>query len=311
MTNPDNEKLIDYLVVLDKPGRRVSSEEDTRWGGLIEPAPGENPGKTDEGIKIVLFGSWEFGYLALETLKAFESRFPQKLNLVGFVTDHPLNPDARISVRKRVWGLLEMHERVIDETTIIESALSHGTPVYTGEVKIESFRNLLKKWNPDAIMVCVFGQLIDHFIISFPAYGIYNFHPSDLSHGYGAGTSPYSDLAERHAETTVWTVHHVSEEIDAGHIIGQSPEICVLDDSRKLPENPFVVYNRIAEALGPMVSILAGELYRRWMLRKAVAVDCFDFTSAFPEKVIYSLKRPVTRNDPENIFLNPYRSLFL
>ena len=46
MTNPEQEKLIDYLVVLDRPGRKFTSESDTRWGGLIVPAPGENRAKT-------------------------------------------------------------------------------------------------------------------------------------------------------------------------------------------------------------------------------------------------------------------------
>jgi hypothetical protein len=30
MTNPVNEKLVNYLVVLDKPGRHFISEDDTR-----------------------------------------------------------------------------------------------------------------------------------------------------------------------------------------------------------------------------------------------------------------------------------------
>jgi len=45
MTNPDNEKLVNYLVVFDRPGRKFTAENDTRWGGLIEPASSENPVK--------------------------------------------------------------------------------------------------------------------------------------------------------------------------------------------------------------------------------------------------------------------------
>ena len=59
IAHPENEKLVEYLVVLDKPGRKFHSEEDNRWGGLIEPAPGENPAKTEEGLRVVLFSSWE------------------------------------------------------------------------------------------------------------------------------------------------------------------------------------------------------------------------------------------------------------
>jgi hypothetical protein len=311
MTNPENEKLIQYLVVRDKPGRWFSSADDTRWGGLIEPAPEENPVKTSEGMRVVLFSSWELGYVALEALKTYESRFPSRLNLAGFVTDDPLNPDAKISVKKRIWGLLDMQERVIDETVIIDSSLIHGTPVYTGEIKIESFRQLLKKWNPEAIMVCVFGQIIDSFIIHYPPFGIYNFHPSDLARGYGAGTSPYSDLAERKAGTTVWTVHQVSEDIDAGPIVGQSPEINVRNSRGNLPKNPVMVYDKMAEALGPMVFVLMDELYRRRVLAKPGAIERFDFSSALPEKLSFSLKRPITQDTPENFLLDPDKLLFL
>jgi hypothetical protein len=310
-TNPENEKLIDYLVVLDKPGRKFHSEEDNRWGGLIEPAPGENPAKTEDGLRVVLFSSWELGYMALETLKSYESRFPEKVTLAGFVTDHPLNPDAKISVRKRVWGYLDKHERVIDETTIIESALSHGTPVYTGEIKIGSFRRLLEQWNPDVIMVCVFGQLIDASIFNFPVYGIYNFHPSDLLQGYGAGTNPYVDLATRKAETTVWTVHHISEGIDSGHIIGHSPPICVLNREGTLPVNPFVVYNKFAQTLSPMVVILANELHRRWVQKETGAIDHLDFKALFPLDLREKMLKPITRDAPDNMFLNPEQLLFI
>ena len=39
--------------------------------------------------------------------------------------------DARISFRKRVWRLLDPPDRAVDETSIIESGLLHGIPVYT------------------------------------------------------------------------------------------------------------------------------------------------------------------------------------
>ena len=78
----ENEKIVDYLVVLNKPGRKYTSESDTRWGGLIEPNPPENKNKTEKGLKVALFGSWDFGYLVLETLKKFENKYPDKLNLL-------------------------------------------------------------------------------------------------------------------------------------------------------------------------------------------------------------------------------------
>ena len=63
------------------------------------------------------------------------------------------------------------------------------------------------QWRPDAILVCVFGQVIDAPIIRLPPCGIYNFHPSDLAHHHGAGLAPYDDLVARGVATTVWAVH--------------------------------------------------------------------------------------------------------
>jgi len=311
MPDKNTANLVDYLVVQNRPGRRFTSEADTRWGGLIEPAPGENPGKTGEGLRIVLFGSWEFGYLALETLKQYEFRFPGEINLAGFVTDDPLDPDAKISLKKRIWGLLEMPERVIDETTIIESALCHGTPVYTGEIKNDSFHRLLQQWKPDVVLVCVFGQLIDRFIADLPPCGIYNFHPSELSLNHGAGPAPYDDLAARGAETTVWTVHHVSEEIDSGHIVGQSPPICVVNCEGKLPGDPFLVYNKIAETLCPMVYIMARELQRRHRLKETGALKRFNFPAVYSGEALENLMHPIKQESHVNFLLEPNLSLFL
>jgi len=295
MTSLENERLVNYLVVLNKSGRKFNAEDDTRWGGLIEPDPSENPGKTDIGLRIVLFASWDFGYLVLETLKEFEKKYPGQLNLVGLVTDDPLNPDAKISLKKRVWNLLDLPYRVIDETFIIESGLSHGIPVYIGEVKIKSFHGIIEKWNPDVILVCVFGQIIDSFTINLPRYGIYNFHPSDLSQHQGAGPSPYDDLAERHAGTTVWSVHHVSEEVDCGIVVGQSPPVNVLDVQGKLPGDPLAVYHKLAEALSPLAFFLVKELVRNVELNRPGRIDHIDFDSLIPDKIKNRIIQPVTR----------------
>ena len=311
MTNPENEKLIDYLVVLAKPGRKTEMLSDSHWGELILPAPSENPVKSKDGLKVVLFASWQFGYIVLETLKEYERKFPGKLNMVGLVTDHPLNPDAKISVKKRLWRMVDQPTRVIDETTIIESALSYGMPVYTGEVKIDSFRHLLREWNPDAILVCVFGQVIDSSIINIPSYGIYNFHPSDLAHHHGAGPDPYEDLAARHAGTTVWAVHHVSEEIDAGHVIGQSPEVNILNEKGLLPGNTLVVFNKVAEALSPLAYFLIGELCARREMNNKGFIEHLDFQTLFSDNIKNKLMKPVTSDEPTDIILFHDKSLFV
>ena len=310
MTNLENEKLVNYLVVHDKPGRQFTTADDTRWGGLIQPAPSETPAKSNDGLRIVLFGSWEFGYLVLETLKEYERRFPGKVNLVGLVTDNPLNPDARISLKKRVWQFIDLPFRVFDETFIIESGLRHGIPVYTGEIKIESFYRMMEQWNPDVILVCVFGQIINSFTINLPPFGIYNFHPSDLIKNLGAGPAPYEDLVTRNAGTTVWSLHHVSEEVDCGHVVGQSPPVNVRNTKGILPGNPLVVYQKLAEALTPLTFFLAEELVSRFDMKKNGHVDHIDFNSLISDEVKQKLMQPVICDTPAETLPMPDLSIF-
>ena len=310
MTDIENEEIINYLVVCNKPGRVYTTESDNHWGGLIQPAPDENPDKIDSGLRVVLFVSWDFGYLMIEALKEFENKFGGQFNIVGLVTDNPLNPNAKISLKKRVWSHNKMFRRTIDETFIIESALSDGVPVYTGEVKTEYFRGILEEWNADAIIVCVFGQLIDSFIINYPGYGIYNFQPSDLSQNYGAGPAPYDDLAERGAETSVWTVHKVSEEIDCGKPVGKSPPVNVLDENGKIPEDPIVVYHKLAEVLGPMAFFLAKELCGKFKLNKSEQVDSIDFESLIPDEIKERIKLPCGEDSWPYLLSIPENFLF-
>jgi hypothetical protein len=299
MMIPENEKIINYFVVLNKAGRQFSLLDGNRWGGLILPDPGENPGKTQGGLKVVVFASWKFGYIVLETLKNYETRFPGNLNLVGLVTDNPLNPDAKISKKKRVWHYLDLPYQVINEAWILESGLTHGMPVYTGEVKIDSFRKLLKQWNPDAILVCVFGQILDSAIIEFPAYGIYNFHPSDLTRNEGAGPAPYEDLVARKASTTVWSIHQVTNEVDKGHVVGISPPVNVLNTNRVIPEDPLIVYDKLAEMLSPVVYCLIDEICARYGKKQTGFVDTIDFGQRISSEVRHRNMQPINRDQPK------------
>lgn len=310
MKDPENEYLVNYLVVMNKAGRRFSSADDNRWGGLLLPADTENPGKTDKGLKVALFASWKFGYILLETLKRFEDIYPGRLNLVGLVTDNPLNPDARISRKKRVWNALEIPIQVVHETGMIESGLSHGIPVYTGEVKIQSFYSLLREWNPDAILVCVFGQIIDPVIADYPPCGIYNFHPSDLAHHLGGGPAPINDLRERNADTTVWTVHFVSQELDAGHIVGQSPPIYIKNRSGMLPEDQFVIWDKVSEALSPLGYCMIEELCRHVESNRPGPVYTIDFEKLMPDEVKKKLILPITADSADDLLPEPGGQIF-
>src|SRR5262249_27342331 len=162
--------------------------------------------------------------------------------------------------KKRVWKHVDRDETVAIETAVVESALREGVPAYTGEIKIDAFRELLASWRPDAIISCVFGQVIEAWITYRPRCGIYNFHPTDLAHGFGAGPTPAEDLAARGATTPVWTIHQVAEAVDSGHIVAVSPSIRIVDQNGVIPADPLVLYDKLIEPVGCLAACLVDAL---------------------------------------------------
>lgn len=287
------EAELNHRLLLDHPGRRFVSVAGSRWGELILPAPDEVSEHPGAGLRVVLFASFEFGYMALDAVKAYARQSPGRATLVGLVTDDPVNPTARIGLKKRVWKYMDREEIVAIETAIVESALTEGVPVYTGEIKTDGFRDLLGSWRPDAIISCVFGQVIDTWIINRPAYGVYNFHPTDLAHGLGAGPAPAEDLATRGATSTVWTIHQVTEAVDAGHIVAVSPSINVLDLSGALPKDPLVLYDKLTEPVGCLAACLVDALSRRFAEGKAGRLDSLTVEAAIPVSVLTRMQQPI------------------
>jgi len=188
-------------ILTARPGRQISVPEGVAWGELILPAPDETPVKAGGGLRVLGICSWTLGFLAFETMKLVARRLPSRLDIVGLVTDDPVDPSAKISVARRFWRYYTPAEREAYERGIIESALTSGIPCYTGQVKCDGFRGLLASWDPEVIVVAGFGQLMDPPILEYASRGIYNVHPADLLHGHGAGPQPWEDLVARKAAT--------------------------------------------------------------------------------------------------------------
>lgn len=277
----------------DASGRRTVAVEGSRWGELILPARDEPQAGPEAGLRIVLFASFEFGYMALEAVKAYARRFPGRVSLAALVTDDPMTPTARIGLRKRVWKHMTREEIVSIETAIVDAALVAGAPVFTGEIKTPGFHALLDTWRPDAIVSCVFGQVIDATIIERPAYGIYNFHPTDLAHGFGAGPTPAEDLAARGMTSTVWTIHHVIEAVDAGGVVAVSPSINVADAGGRLPADPLMIYDKLVEPVGWLAACLVDALWRRFASGTPGRLDRLDVAPALPADMAARLQAPI------------------
>jgi folate-dependent phosphoribosylglycinamide formyltransferase PurN len=247
----------------------------------------------------LVFASFLLGYLLLETLKELEKRNPGKINIVGLVTDDPANLKARISAEKRIWRLFNMRKKVELEKVMIESALASGIPCFTGEVKTESFRKLLAMWNPQAILVCVFGQILDRPIIDYPAFGIYNFHPADLVSHHGAGTKPYEDLIARRAECSKVTVHRVTEEVDAGPVVGQSPPINVQLKDGGFTNDVLVINDKMLVPIDRMAACLVSILVCKWVRGVSGCVEKLNFEELFPQEYKERLMQPIEEDIPK------------
>jgi methionyl-tRNA formyltransferase len=290
---PDLEKDLLARLSAATPGCQVMQVAGSRWGRLISPAAANAVARPEQGLRVLFVGSWTLGLLALEALLSLETRASDGVRLVGMVTDDPLDVDAKISVKKRFWRYYDAPEREQYEWAILHRALPLGIPCYTGEVKSDAFHQILAQWDPEAIVMAAFGQMIDETIIDYPAYGMYNVHPSDLLHAHGAGPQPWEDLVERRAGSTRVTLHQVSPTIDDGDIVGQSPEINVRlpdgspsDDVRAIGEKTLV-------PVRAMVRELVTALSRRKASRAKGPLETLSFEQVFGPDFKAQLMEPL------------------
>lgn len=286
------EDLLNRLLT-GNPRRTVSRALESAWGHLILPAPDETPAQPGSGTRVLFIGSWILGILGLQGIKHAARKHPGRLNLVALVTDDPLDPNAKISVHKRFWRYYSEQTRENYELAIVEEALALGVPCYTGEVKNNLFRNLLAEWDPEIIVVCAFGQLIDREIIERPRLGIYNVHPSDLLHHLGAGPQPWEDIVARKATTNRTSVHWVSETIDEGSVVGQSPPINVALCGGQPCEDAMLIGEKSMMAVPRLVEELLGQLVARKDAGETGPVAAVDFEKAFSPDEREALLEPI------------------
>jgi len=258
-------------------------------------------------LRLVLFTSSDPGKVMVEAVLAYARKFPGSLELVGVATDHPVDPNAKISLKKRFWKFASQPLRLLQESEVVDSVISAGIEVYTGEVKCDGFRKkILKKWQPDVIISNIFGQICDTEIIDTPPEGTYNFHPSDLLNGIGAGPLPWEDMERLGMSRTVWSVHQMTEGIDQGKVVGQSPPIEVGDASGIIPQSRMLYLERIAKHLSWTASRFLSGLVERHRAGAKGPIDEIQLDGHLSKQQLESMLEPVTARDLE---LSPNRRL--
>ncbi|MEM9632623.1 MAG: formyltransferase family protein [Pseudomonadota bacterium] len=294
-----NQLLDEYRLADD-----FYEDRSIRWGEFIQPSSDPRPDLTSGSLRIAVIGSMPVGLLTLKTLLSYARHFPDRLHIVCLLTDDAANPEAKIAVRKRIWHVYpaEVQRRI--EFTTIRSALDAGIPVYTGDIKTDWFRSTFSELNPDAVICCGYGQRIDGPILKVPRLGIYNLHPADLAHGFGAGPAMYDDSKARDAETTCWTVHLMNEALDAGPIIGSSPPINIRMSNGDFPQSKADYYTKVMDGLDYLTFHTVNSLIAWHRNGQTSPMKHLDFETLFPNTIKRWMMEPI-REFPEHVAPDP------
>lgn len=248
-----------------------------RWGNYIRAArPAFS--KTDDGLRVAVFGSAWRGLYVLAHLLKEEMDHPDRINLVGLATDdvsqEPANDrKPKISAQRRLWQYIAAQDRTELQDLMTGMAVMNGLDCYNGDVKTEAFwgaNGILDRWMPDVIVMATFGQLIPPEVIGYPRYGMYNFHPSDLANGKYPGADPFTEMMTAGERSTRMTCHHVNEAFDEGHVVGFSSEISIQDNAGAYPKpsNGMSTVEALHLHTSPAAGRMAVELVREIATRR-------------------------------------------
>ena len=108
--------------------------------------------------------------------------------------------------------------KVMTPTPVKELALSREIPVYTPKtLRDGDFSEILRKINPDMIVVVAYGKILPPEVINYPPLGCINLHVSLLPKYRGAAPMQRAIMAGE--EETGVTVMYMDEGLDTGDII--------------------------------------------------------------------------------------------
>ncbi len=278
------------------------------WGALYVPQQAKYP--SGKGLRVVLFGSTNAGALVIDSLLRFEKKYPDLLNLVAVATDDPVDPNTRISVNKRIWKYYNEDEMLTLRNKVIDLSTSGGVPCYTGSIKTAYFRKMIVKWNPDVILMCCFGQIVDPSIFEYPVYGMYNFHPSDLAANIGVGSQPFQDTIKYGNSTSMMTIHHVNELIDRGPVVGFSSKINIKKADGNYPASILSLQEKIPSVSGWLGVELIREVLKHKEGGIQKPVSSVDFAGRTPMYIKQKLLEPAN-DDLSDMYTLPLHDAIL
>ena len=108
--------------------------------------------------------------------------------------------------------------REVTMPPVKEKALENSIPVYQPvKVREPEFMEVLREYNPDAIVVVAFGQLLPKYILELPKYGCINVHASLLPKYRGAAPIQWA-VIDGEEETGV-AIQQMDEGLDTGDLL--------------------------------------------------------------------------------------------
>jgi methionyl-tRNA formyltransferase len=116
--------------------------------------------------------------------------------------------------------------RRLTSPPVAERARELGLPVLQPE-RLREAREVLETAGPEVGVVVAYGRLLPGWLLRLPKLGCVNLHPSLLPKYRGA--SPVQAAIRQGDPTTGVTVLRVTEELDAGEILGQK-EVPILPE---------------------------------------------------------------------------------
>ncbi|TDO25688.1 formyltransferase family protein [Sediminibacterium goheungense] len=254
------------------------------WGAYY--MPDQDWEKQETGLRIVLFGSTLGGMWVLESLKQLKNILGARITLVGLATDDARDPHARISLKKRIWHYFEKAQQHEMVDGIVMQALSIGMEVFTGNIKSAYFQGLLQQWKPDIIIMACFGQIVPPSVFNYPVMGMYNFHPSDLKNDIGAGPKPFEETLASRMNTTCVSLMGVTEIIDHGPLIGQSPAIRITGKEDEFFSDVLLTEEKVTSVFPDMTWVLVHKI----LLMQGTALPV-EFTIDFDQEIDEAVKQ--------------------
>jgi len=113
----------------------------------------------------------------------------------------------------------------------------------------------LVSYEPDAIIVADFGQILSSKVLNLPSLGCFNVHPSLLPKYRGA--TPIQRALQRGETWTGVTIFKVVKELDAGPIVLQEKVPIHFDDNFESLQQKLI--NKACELLKKLLEILQEE----------------------------------------------------